>query len=229
MMIIPTSSIITSSEPLPNNPIDSSSNRRRRVKRKMSTVSLDSTSTDESNIAEKRGVRFSEHVSVCSAPSPLDQLQLEPEREQDLWYSLHELAFFRDEARYLCREMRRLAQEDPTYNPNLLCLSRHEETRGLEMRSCLERQRRKFWTSRFLVRAAGHANKSTCNPQQLAVLSQKVTAWATELAIAQAQQDYVRAYGTPPPPRSNSSKKRSCSSLKAPERRVRARLLVAAS
>ena len=201
----------------------------------MSTVSLDSTNTDENIGENKRGVRFSDDVSVCSAPSPLDQLELEPERKQDLWYSQPELAFFRDEARYLCREMRRLDQEDPTYNPNLLCLSRHEETRGLEMRSCLERQRRKFWTSRFLVRAAGHhhhhSHNSTCNPQQLAILSQKVTAWATELAIAQAQQDYVRAYGTPPPTR----KKRSCSTASsAPERRVRARcaaaaLLVAAS
>lgn len=181
----------------------------------MSTVSLDSFD----RIEEKR-VRFAADVSVSSSPSPLDQLESEVTSYSELWYQLSDLAMFRDEARLLCRAMRRQDEEEPSYNPRLLCLSRHEQTRGLEQRSCLERQRRKYLASRFILRAAQQGK----SPRQLAAISQRITAWAAELAVQEAERDFVRAYAQSESP---SSKRSIAGVVATPERRVRPRLIVA--
>jgi len=202
--IITTTPIFTAEQ------IDTSVNKRRR----MSTVSLESFD----QIEEKR-VRFADDVSVSSIPSPLDQLESEITSYSELWYQLSDLALFRDEARLLCREMRRQDEEEPSYNPRLLCLSRHEQTRGLEQRSCLERQRRKYLASRFILKAAQQGK----SPPQLAAISQRITAWAAELAVQEAQRDFVRAYAQSQSP---SSKRSLIDVVASPERRVRPRLMI---
>jgi len=187
-------------------------------KRRVSIVSLDSM-----DLGYEKRVHFADTVSVSSSPSPLDQLQVEDNitSYSDLWYQLGDLAMFRDEARLLCREMRRLDEQEPTYNPRLLCLSRHEQTRGLEQRSCLERQRRKYLAIRFIVKASHKADSE----EQLAEASRRITAWAAELAVAEAKRDYVRAYYCEHAS-STANKRPSIVSIEEEQRRVRPRLLV---
>ena len=177
--------------------------------RRMSTVSLESM---EDSKNEKR-VRFADRVSVSSVHSPLDQLDSVADYS-GIWYQMQDIAVFRDEARLVCREMRRQDEQDPTYNPRLLCLSRHEESRGLEQRTCEERQRRRILARRYIVQAAPKAQ----SPEQLAALSQRITAWATKLAVTEAQRDFLLAYGESPP-----SPQLKRSAVQEAERRVRAR------
>jgi hypothetical protein len=61
--------------------------------------------------------------------------------------------------------------------------------RGLEARCCLERQRRKYLTNKCIVRA-----QSKVSGEQLALLAQRCTAWAAELAAREGARDYFRAY-----------------------------------
>jgi hypothetical protein len=68
-------------------------------------------------------------------------------------------------------------------------LAATDQCRGLEARCCLERQRRKYLTNKCIVKAQSHLS-----PDQLALLSQKCTAWASELAAREGARDYFRAY-----------------------------------
>jgi hypothetical protein len=92
-------------------------------------------------------------------------------------------------------------------------------TRGLEPRICLERQRRRYVANRYILRLASQVlstkqqqhcsntynNDDTNNPmgkmttknglETLAQASRNATRWATQLAIKEASRDYIRAYG----------------------------------
>ena len=184
--IISTPTLVTSEE---NDNSTNSSNNNNSIKRKMSTVSLDSY--DQQQQVEAKRVHFADDVSISASPAPLDRLESDITSYSELWYQVTDLTLFRDEARQLCRDMRRQDEQEPTYDKKLLCLSRHDEqTRGLEQRSCLERQRRKYLTSRFILKAFQEGK----SPQKLAAISQRITAWAAELAVQEAKRDYVRAY-----------------------------------
>lgn len=63
--------------------------------------------------------------------------------------------------------------------------------RGLESRCCLERQRRKYLTNKYIVKASQHPNLSA---ERLAALSTKCTQYASRLAVQEAHDDYLRAY-----------------------------------
>lgn len=68
-------------------------------------------------------------------------------------------------------------------------------TRGLESRICIERQRRRFKSIRYVVQLA-QKNHLDIGHEKLAKFSMKLTRWATKLAIQEASRDYVRAYGS---------------------------------
>lgn len=105
------------------------------------------------------------------------------------WYLQDELTMFRAQARDMCRHMRNFT------HISLCTLSWDNnenkcDTRGLEQRSCLERQRRKFITNKFILKAS-----QELSADRLADLASKVTAWAVELAAQEAVRDFYRAYG----------------------------------
>ena len=159
----------------------------------------------------KKSVSFASSVEVMSNPSPLNPLLDRDETDawkEELWYPQDDLTEFRSEARDLCRQMRLWSNNQHEKGRCLLAFD--PETRGLEQRSCLERQRRKYLSNRFVLKAAWKLNNE---PDKLAAVCHKINGWATEIAVEEGSRDFQRAYG---------DRKRSLSSGGS-ERRVRAR------
>lgn len=151
---------------------------------------------------QQKRVRFEFVLDECISPHPLDYP--EPVQQSSLWYKKTDLVFFRDEARVICRNMRLRCPASSVYescngsdNNNRACkvqpcMSFDEETRGLESRSCLERQRRKFISGKVIVKAA---SSDVGDEESLAVLARKCTYWASVLAYEEALRDYALVYG----------------------------------
>jgi hypothetical protein len=173
-------------------------------------VLLSKRTTSASNTTAKH-VHFDEYDAIISAPSPLDDhFDSIDEYCSATWYRMEELEKFRNDAREICREMK--------YNDALLCftadttnsghqsdsdssttsnpsqripsLARNSSTRGLEQRTCTERQRRKYLSTRFILKVAPQLYQH--NPNKLAELSLKCNAWATDLAIEEGIRDFRR-------------------------------------
>jgi hypothetical protein len=153
-------------------------------------------------------VRFLIETEISPASSPLDKLDNVREWIA-IWYRMSELEDFRSQARNISQQMRTLnelsddsegsndssrMQKQPPKTP---CLARDPLTRGLEQRSCMERQRRKFLASRFILTKASKLQplQSQEHAEKLAAVAQRCTAWATELAVEEAARDYYHAYG----------------------------------
>jgi hypothetical protein len=152
-----------------------------------------------------------------SAAAPFCSSQ--EESRNCLWYEARDLEDFRTEARDLCRQMRsemmmvvqqqqQQQQQQESNNNNTgddndyslhqqqnvhvgggVSLARDNQTRGLEQRSCLERQRRRYLANKCIVRA-----QYKLTPDRLSALACKCTQWAAELATEEAARDFVRAY-----------------------------------
>jgi hypothetical protein len=155
------------------------------------TVSA-SSETDRTN----RRVVFSESACIIPSTSPLDYLSCA--EQSALWYHVTDLEQFRTEVRDLCRQMR--VSPEPVLSStgtSTYSLGAHFHTRGLEQRACLERQRRKYLSARFILRAQSKVESE----DHLALIAHKCTAWATVLAREEAARDVIRAYG----PESTSS------------------------
>jgi hypothetical protein len=204
---------------------------------------LEPTVAEDPPVSHRR-VGFSDAVEVIASASPLDLL--EPQERSCIWYEARDLDDFRTEARDLCRQMRsNMAQEDMNNTNSTLdnflprvsgvSLARDNQTRGLEQRSCLERQRRRYLANKCIVRA-----QYKLTPERLSALSQKCTHWAQNLATEEAARDFVRAYvnidhdafPSPSPivarmvvPGNNNKRQHTASICEEQEsRRVRARL-----
>jgi hypothetical protein len=161
------------------------------------------------NRTARRHVHFDDHDSVIPSTSSSalpDDFSLED--DASTWYRLEELEKFRNEARDLSREMKyhdelvhyadqgNSSDSDSSFSASsshrLPSLARNSLTRGLEQRSCMERQRRKYLSNRFLLKVAPKLYQE--NPGKLAELAQKCNAWATDLALEEASRDYTRVY-----------------------------------
>lgn len=165
----------------------------------LSTSALDSFSmsffaevsdefTVESVQEPSRKVGFAEHIEVIPSTSPLDLI--ENSQLCDIWYDIFELDDFRTEVRELCRAMRTHCTQGP--DAKVCTFSQSYHTRGLEQRSCLERQRRKYLTMKCVVRG-----QHGINDERLAELSLRCTRWAAELAQEEGARDFVHAYLEP--------------------------------
>jgi len=128
----------------------------------------------------KASVTFAPYVSVL--PNTSTKVPL-----TDIWYNCIDLQLFRQQIRADCRQLRDALPVDRKCK-----LADSEESRGLEQRSCLERQRRKSVTTSFIVNAS-----KQMNADKLALLSQRITKWAVSLAQEEATRDYARAYCSP--------------------------------
>lgn len=187
----------------------------------LSTTALDSFSleffaevsdefTVDSITEPSRKVGFAEHVDIIPSISPLDMI--DPSQMRDIWYDVFELEDFRTEVRELCRAMRTHCTQGPDAKVCSFAQSYH--TRGLEQRSCLERQRRRYLTMKCVVRG-----QHGLDDERLAELSFRCTKWAAELAKEEAARDFVHAYLE----NEQESMKRASEEL-LDERRVRPRL-----
>ena len=160
--------------------------------------------------SESRHVHFQEGITVISSPSTSSiNVDSSDADSYSSWYQLNELDAFRNDARAICREMRyrdtlvRFADNSQSSSDSdsssssatktrLPSMARSSLTRGLEQRSCDERQRRKYLANRFILRIAPKLYRA--DPDKLAEVSQKCNAWATELAREEAARDYARVY-----------------------------------
>jgi hypothetical protein len=170
-------------------------------------VPPDNSFASTRNKRVRKCVFFYENVSVIPSSSPLDELNPD-DGSVILWYQLEELEAFRNDARETCREMKYhdhlvgLSDSDSLSDSEssthsvltrrLPSLARDSATRGLEQRSCVERQRRKYLSNRYVLKVAQKLYQT--DPEKLAEVSRKCNAWACELAIEEASRDYDRVY-----------------------------------
>jgi hypothetical protein len=153
---------------------------------------------------QRRAVRFSPtDPELISAPSPLDAVIEQNENsdawKSDLWFSVADLTQMRGVARDMCRQMRanysQVSAQTSTTLPNKQpqkCVD--SDSRGLEQRSCMERQRRKYVAMRFILSASQKLRQDD-GEERLAAVAVRCNSWATELAIEEAARDFGRAYG----------------------------------
>eukprot|EP00522_Entomoneis_paludosa_P011068 CAMPEP_0172440114 /NCGR_PEP_ID=MMETSP1065-20121228/873_1 /TAXON_ID=265537 /ORGANISM="Amphiprora paludosa, Strain CCMP125" /LENGTH=210 /DNA_ID=CAMNT_0013188897 /DNA_START=63 /DNA_END=695 /DNA_ORIENTATION=- len=140
---------------------------------------------------EKKGkhVRFADHNKVSASPSPLDLLN--DNETPEMWFSAEDLDSFRNEARNLCRLMRSTEEAFSNCEKKVCTMAMCQQTRGLESRACLERQRRKLLATKCIVRA-----QSQVAGERLAALAQKCTRWASVVAQEEAARDFQSAHPT---------------------------------
>ena len=179
--------------------------------------------------SDEKHVWFAVDVEISSVPSPLDRLESKAEWKS-LWYKKDDLKAQRNEVRDSARRMRQLddtarALVEPSDQPREPSLARDPFTRGIEQRSCLERQRRKLSANRFIVQ---EAQKLRNDPNKLAAVARKHTVWASELAVEEAARDYFWAWHF----ENKSQKKRTASQMSGAsssplERCVRMRMTMA--
>jgi hypothetical protein len=187
------------------------------IRMPFTTTSLDfalfAEVSDDFTIEEaepSKKVGFMEHVQSIPSVSPLDII--EHAEMSAIWYDFFELDDFRTEVRELCRSMRTHCTQGP--DAKVCTFAQSYESRGLEQRSCLERQRRKYLTTKCIVRG-----QHGLEPERLAQLSLRCTKWSTELATEEAARDFMHAYYEDEP----ESIKRASEEIYENNRRVRAR------
>lgn len=117
------------------------------------------------------GVEVRESIALCQ------------NERNDIWYAQSDLEEFKQEARDLCRALRVQEYLD-------LPTGSMEETRGLEHRISLERQKHKFLANRAILKSQSRYE----SPEDLAVVAGKCSAWARQVALATGHKDFYAAY-----------------------------------
>mmetsp|Transcript_11317 Transcript_11317/g.12632 ORF Transcript_11317/g.12632 Transcript_11317/m.12632 type:complete len:235 (-) Transcript_11317:104-808(-) len=152
-----------------------------------STMTTKTTSSEPQRVRRRVSFQSTEIVGI-SASEVLE------EEYNDLWYQHSELVQFKDAARNLCRQIRRseIVEDQPLLDTRIDLALETENScaRGLESRISMERQRNKFLATRAIVRS----QERSVNPDQLAALASKCTAWAKEVALCTGYQDFYQVY-----------------------------------
>jgi hypothetical protein len=168
--------------------------------------------------SKNRSVRFATETNVCSMPSSLDCFHDKNQQDEaSLWYSSCDLMRMRDDARLTCEQMKVRSSASSVslsvtsdHNPSSKFPSKQQPvtlafdsaTRGLEMKICAERQKRRYVTVRFIVamanklkaQAAQSSSSSYDVGTVIAQASQRCTSYAMDIATEEAARDYIRAY-----------------------------------
>ncbi|GAX28183.1 hypothetical protein FisN_35Lh039 [Fistulifera solaris] len=161
-------------------------------------------------IDEPRRVSFAPIVQVY--PSQLKDV------DESCWYSRDELMQFREAARRMASYFWSFTS---TRQENRPMLALGEETRGLEGKFCYERQRRKFWSKRYIV----GASKRKWPAKQIADAALQLDKWASDLALEEGKRDYERAYQIEEENFNSSDDKKRCfHEVEHNERSVKQRL-----
>lgn len=122
---------------------------------------------------QRRGVSFRDTRTEIFVES-LARLS-EAERDQ-LWYKDTEIESFKSRERQLCIDVKLGLTE--------------ESTRGLELRLCHDRQRRKY----LILQAVLRAQKRCQDPKQLANIARRCSGWSKTISAIVAQRDYCDIY-----------------------------------
>lgn len=157
---------------------------------------------------------------VHEIPTALSRLGGGADDRHQLWYNKADIREFRRQAQSLSKRLRDESES---------CTDQY--TRGLELRTSLERQERK----RMILKRILDAQDDDCEASELAQIAEEHSVWSRKVALAQAHKDYYSAYHPQltsvlpemPPMldcRKDMAKKRSLSSFEQPGRRVRCRM-----
>jgi hypothetical protein len=160
-------------------------------------------------IDEPRRVSFAPTVQVY--PSQLKDI------DESWWYSRDELMHFREAARRMASYFWSFTSARQESRP-MLALG--AETRGLEGKFCYERQRRKFWSKRYIV----GASKRKWPAKQIADAALQLDKWASDLALEEGKRDYERAYHVKEENSDSSDNKRYHHAVENDERSVKQKL-----
>lgn len=109
---------------------------------------------------------------------------LRKQEREDVWYTSNDIESFRDIARKTTKKLRK----------SLGVLSYGDHGRGLEFRTDRERQERKYWTNKVVVKAQ---HKYDAN--YLAKLYKRCSAWTKTAAMMAGSIDFYAAYDIPLP------------------------------
>jgi hypothetical protein len=138
---------------------------------------------------QNRRVQFTDDC-VSQLTSPLNKLSTQTEWKS-IWYSEMELNNMRSEARDICSRIRATISgpTKPSYAKDSL-------TRGLEQRFCTERQRRKYISSKYIVKTSIKLRElhQSNDDEKLAAVARRCNEWATILAVEEAARDFVDVY-----------------------------------
>ena len=141
------------------------------------SLPLPTISTNCNSTKRRPRVSFQEAPTFIAVPS----FACFPEDERrGLWYRPNEIERFRSSARDACRRLR----EDPAAFPE-------DVTRGLELRTSLDRQWRKHLARNCILKAQC---KFGPDALQLATVAERCTALPREEALTQATRDYWAVY-----------------------------------
>ena len=163
-------------------------------------IQIQTQTLERGSEQQQRRVRFSSFMGIV-----LPSLNLTEEENDRVWYTSNELIVIRNEVRALSRKIRKnhhphhqhggvlrtihtSATNNMTtpFNDNCTMIA----TRGLELRLCKNRQLNKSLAIWGTLEAQNRNN----DPQFIAMISQKCTVAAKELAIAEAVRDYCELY-----------------------------------
>ena len=95
-----------------------------------------------------------------------------------IWFTETEIEGFKVRARALCEDIK------------LKVATTEENTRGLELRLCGARQRRKY----MILQAIIKAQRRYKDPKQLSNIARRCTVWSKAVAAIVAQRDYCDLY-----------------------------------
>lgn len=126
--------------------------------------------------APRRNVHFLETRMEISIES---LAALDEQEKSKLWFTEMEIESFKIAARALCDQIKHGGATMEGSN-----------TRGLELRLCSERQRRKF----MILQAIIKAQKRYKEPKQLSNIARKCSVWSKAAAAIAAQRDYCELY-----------------------------------
>jgi hypothetical protein len=116
----------------------------------------------------------------------IESLACLSEMEKDeLWFTDREIECFKARARALCVDLAGLGAAAIVMDDD-----DNENIRGLELRLCQERQKRKY----MIVQAILRAQKRFKDPKQLSYIARKCSVWSKTVAVIVAQRDYCALY-----------------------------------
>lgn len=157
---------------------------------KTSTANSNVTScTGKNQCHETATSRRRKRVSfrdTCTVQRVEHRSSMSKEEVRACYYTHEELEDFQSQARVICKNLQLCDKENASsYDVDTV--------RGLELRRSVDRQKRKYLTIQCILMA----QKRLTNLNQLAGLALRCSQWCTQVAVAEAQRDFILACAEP--------------------------------
>lgn len=135
----------------------------------------------------RRRVQFS-HAHIVGTITNRQDIPIEDHR--NIWYFAHEMDLFKNEVRVACKTISEEGFTNGNSAASTIYNSTNFTTRGLEQRMCKNRQRNKALS----VWGTLKAQQRNKDPEFIAMIAQKCSFPAVQLACLEAARDYCEVY-----------------------------------